>query len=145
MDSSESPTSGEQEGSSYNGHFGWTCYHPILVFNQLGDLERCALRLGNAHSAAGWRGVLRLARSAGASDRPLSGYGDAVVFHRRRGLSQPGVAGKGRTLKRPVGRSSHEVGRYYGSFGYQAVAVPRQMFQEILSLIAQLRAPPALA
>jgi hypothetical protein len=58
MDSSESPTSGEQEGSPHNGHFGWTCYHPILVFNQLGDLERCDLRPGNAHSAAGWRGVL---------------------------------------------------------------------------------------
>src|ERR1700680_2688081 len=44
MDSSESPTYGAQEGSSYNGHFGCTCYHPLFVFNQLGDLERCALR-----------------------------------------------------------------------------------------------------
>jgi hypothetical protein len=42
----------------YNGHFGCTCYHPLFVFNQLGDLERCALRSGNVHSAAGWRGVL---------------------------------------------------------------------------------------
>src|SRR6516165_7235710 len=44
MDSSESPTYGEQEGSAYNGHFGCTCYHPLFVFNQLGDVERCALR-----------------------------------------------------------------------------------------------------
>jgi len=51
MDSSESPTYGEQEGSAYNGHFGCTCYHPLFVFNQLGDLERCALRPGNVHSA----------------------------------------------------------------------------------------------
>jgi hypothetical protein len=29
MDSSESPTYGEQEGSAYNGHFGCTCYHPL--------------------------------------------------------------------------------------------------------------------
>jgi Transposase DDE domain group 1 len=58
MDSSESPTYGEQEGSAYNGHFGCTCYHPLFVFNQLGDLERCALRPGNVHSAEGWRGVL---------------------------------------------------------------------------------------
>src|SRR6266851_8506314 len=58
MDSSESPTYGAQEGSAYNGHFGCTCYHPIFVFNQLGDLERCALRPGNVHSADGWRGVL---------------------------------------------------------------------------------------
>jgi hypothetical protein len=58
MDSSESPTYGEQEGSAYNGHFGCTCYHPLFVFNQLGDLERCALRSGNVHSAASWREVL---------------------------------------------------------------------------------------
>jgi hypothetical protein len=32
MDSSESPTYGEQEGSAYNGHFACTCYHPLFVF-----------------------------------------------------------------------------------------------------------------
>ncbi len=58
MDSSESPTYGEQEGSAYNGHFGCTCYHPLFVFNQLGDVERCALRSGNVHSADGWRAVV---------------------------------------------------------------------------------------
>src|SRR5919205_448900 len=58
MDSSVSPTYGEQEGSAYNGHFGCTCYHPLFVFNQFGDLERCALRPGNVHSADGWRAVL---------------------------------------------------------------------------------------
>jgi hypothetical protein len=51
MDSSESPTHGEQEGSAWNGHFGCTCYHPLFVFNQFGDLERCRLRPGNVHSA----------------------------------------------------------------------------------------------
>jgi Transposase DDE domain group 1 len=40
MDSSESPTYGEQGGSAYNGHFGCTCYHPLFVFNELGDVER---------------------------------------------------------------------------------------------------------
>ena len=58
MDSSESPTYGEQEGSAYNGHFGCTCYHPLFVFNPLGDVERCALRSGNVHSADSWRAVL---------------------------------------------------------------------------------------
>jgi Transposase DDE domain group 1 len=58
MDSSESPTYGEQEGSAYNGHFGCSCYHPLFVFNQLGDVERCGLRPGNVHSADGWRSVL---------------------------------------------------------------------------------------
>jgi Transposase DDE domain group 1 len=58
IDSSVSPTFGKQEGSAYNGHFGCPCYHPLFVFNQFGDLERCALRPGNVHSAEGWREVL---------------------------------------------------------------------------------------
>src|SRR5215204_6305999 len=53
MDSSESPTHGQQEGSAWNGHFGCTCYHPLFLFNQFGDLERCMLRPGNVHSAEG--------------------------------------------------------------------------------------------
>src|SRR5262245_17338204 len=47
MDSSVSPTHGEQENSVWNGHYACTCYHPLFVFNQFGDLERCALRAGN--------------------------------------------------------------------------------------------------
>ena len=49
IDSSVSETHGAQEGSAYNGHFGCTCYHPLFVFNQFGDLERCTLRPGNVH------------------------------------------------------------------------------------------------
>ncbi len=45
-----SETHGAQEGCAYNGHFGCTCYHPLFVFNQFGDLERCALRPRNVHS-----------------------------------------------------------------------------------------------
>ena len=59
MDSSVSPTHGEQEMSIWNGHYQSTCYHPLFVFNQFGDLERCALRPGNVHSADGWQGVLK--------------------------------------------------------------------------------------
>lgn len=44
MDSSVSPTFGDQEGTAYRGHFGCTCYHPLFVFNQFGDLERSTLR-----------------------------------------------------------------------------------------------------
>ena len=58
LDSSVSPTHGKQEGSRYNGHFGCTCYHPLFVFNQFGDLERCVLRPGHVHSADGWRKLL---------------------------------------------------------------------------------------
>ena len=46
MDSSVSPTYGDQEGSAYNGHFGCTCYHPLFVSNQFGDLERSLRRSG---------------------------------------------------------------------------------------------------
>src|SRR5438445_9424566 len=59
MDSSVSPTHGEQEMSVWNGHYACACYHPLFVFNQFGDLERCALRPGNVHSADGWDGVLK--------------------------------------------------------------------------------------
>ncbi len=37
MDSSESPTYGEQEGSAYNGHFGCTLLSPLFVFNGPGQ------------------------------------------------------------------------------------------------------------
>ncbi len=71
MDSSESPVHGDQEGSAWNGHFQSKCLHPLFVFNQFGDLERCALRPGNVHSADGWPEVLKpvLARYA-AKIRP---------------------------------------------------------------------------
>lgn len=58
MDSSVSPTYGNQEGSAYNGYFECTCYHPLFCFNQFGDLERAKLRNGNVHSADDWRSVL---------------------------------------------------------------------------------------
>ena len=58
MDSSDSPTFGRQKGSAYNGHFGYTCYHPLFLFNQLGDLERTLLRNGNVYSSDDWKSVL---------------------------------------------------------------------------------------
>jgi hypothetical protein len=136
MDSSESPTYGEQEGSAYNGHFGCTCYHPLFVFNQLGDLERCALRSGNVHSAADWRNVLEpvVARYRGTVKRryfrgdaafanpeiyeflEAEGYGYAIRLP-----TNPVLQGKiGYLLKRPVGRPPHEVRRFFASFSYQA-------------------------
>src|SRR5205823_6172014 len=57
IDSSVSLTYGAQEGTAYNGHFACMCYHPLFVFNRR-DLERCALRPGNVHSAHDWRDVL---------------------------------------------------------------------------------------
>ena len=59
MDSSDSPTHGQREGSAYNGHFGYTCYHLLFVFNQFGDIERVLLRNGNVHSVDNWQSVLK--------------------------------------------------------------------------------------
>src|SRR5438270_1170413 len=136
MDSSESPIYGEQEGSAYNGHFGCTCYHPLFVFNQLGDVERCGLRSGNVHSADGWRAVLEpvIARYRGIVKR-LYFRGDAAFANpemyefleaERAGYTIRLPANSvlqrriGYLLKRPVGRPSHDVRRYYTRFGYQA-------------------------
>jgi hypothetical protein len=49
------------------------------VFNQFGDVERCALRPGNVHSAADWRAVLEpvVARYPGTVKR-LYFRGDAA-------------------------------------------------------------------
>jgi len=58
MDSSVSPTRGEQERSVWNCHCACTCYHPLFLFNQFGDLERCPLRPGNVHSADGGKEML---------------------------------------------------------------------------------------
>ena len=79
MDSSVSPTHGEQQGTAYNGHFGCTCYHPLFVFSQFGDLERSSLRPGNVHSAHEWRDVLEPV-VARYRDRKLRRYfrGDAA-------------------------------------------------------------------
>jgi hypothetical protein len=136
MDSSESPTYGEQEGSAYNGHFACTCYHPLFVFNQFGDVERCALRPGNVHSADSWRAVLEpvIARYRGivkhlyfrgdaAFANPeiyelleAEGAGYAIRLPTNRVLQDR----IGYLLKRPVGRPPHEVRRYYTSFRYRA-------------------------
>jgi hypothetical protein len=58
LDSSVSETYGQQEGSSYNGHFGCECYHPLFCFNQFGDVERALLRNGNVASAHDWQSLL---------------------------------------------------------------------------------------
>ena len=136
MDSSVSPTHGGQEGTAYNGHFGCTCYHPLFVFNQFGDLERCTLRPGNVHSAHEWRDVL---------DPVVARYRDRLLRRCFRGdaaFALPGIyefleaegfkyairlpANKvlrdsiAHLLKRPVGRPPNDVRRYHANLSYLA-------------------------
>jgi hypothetical protein len=141
MDSSVSPTYGEQEGTAYNGHFGCTCYHPLFVFNQFGDLERCALRPGNVHSAEGWRAVLEpvVARYRGKVKRrhfradaafaspAVYSFLEAEGFRYAIRLPANAVLQRriAHLLKRPIGRPPHEVRRYYSSFRYRAASWDR--------------------
>src|SRR6266478_527024 len=83
IDSSVSPTYGAQEGTAYNGHFACTCYHPLFVFNQDGDLERRA--------ATGQRPQRpRMARGAGPGGRAVSRPGSPALAARRCGLRPAG-------------------------------------------------------
>jgi hypothetical protein len=129
-----SPTHGEQENGVWNGHYACTCYHPLFVFNQFGDLERCALRPGNVHSADGWDAVLKpvVARYQGKVSR--------IYFRADAGFANPEVyefleterikyairlpANRvlqdriGYLLTRPVGRPPNEVRRFHANFSY---------------------------
>jgi len=81
MDSSESPTHGQQEGSAWNGHFGCTCYHPLFVFNQPGDLDGCALPPGNAPPSPN---PTRAARAGGSAGTPSIDTAVRGFLHRAR-------------------------------------------------------------
>src|SRR2546427_9616236 len=91
LSSSVSPTHGEQEMSVWNGHYECTCYHPLFVFNQFGDLERCSLRPGNVHSADGWDAVLKpvAARSHGNVSRIYFGRTRASRIRKFTSTSKP--------------------------------------------------------
>ena len=151
MDSSVSPTHGDQEGSAWNGHFDCTCYHPNFLFNQFGMLERCALRNGNVHSADGWRDVLDpvIARYAGRNlggrfFRADAAYAIPAIYAR---LEETGYFYTIRLpsnavlkekiahrLTRPVGRPSlTKVKRFYEDFEYQAASwdKPRRVIAKI--------------
>ena len=136
MDSSVSPTHGEQENSAWNGHYDCTCFHPLFVFNQFGDLERCSLRPGNVHSADRWGDVLTpvVARYKGKVSRIYfradAGFANPEVYEYLEAegikyairLPKNNVLQEriGYLLTRPVGRPPNHVRRSYANFHYQA-------------------------
>jgi hypothetical protein len=138
MDSSDSPTFGKREGSAYNGHLGYTCYHPLFVFNQFGDMERALLRDGNVYSSDDWKSVL---------EPTIERYRDKDITHYFRGdaaFANPDIYRllekedyfyairlKGNNilqghiehlLTRPVGRPPKKPVVKYHSFRYQAAS-----------------------
>jgi hypothetical protein len=136
MDSSVSETYGHQQGTAYNGYFACTCYHPLFLFNQFGDLERVLLRRGNHPSAKFWRRVLLpvIARYRDL-DLPKFFRGDSALALPKllRLLEREGFRYAIRLktnavlerkiaplLKRPVGRPSRQPKVFYRSFRYQA-------------------------
>jgi hypothetical protein len=117
-------------------HFGCTCYHPLFVFNQFGDLERCILRPGNAHSAEDWRLVLEpvIARDR---DRGIAIYfradaafakpeiyelleAEGIRYAIRLPANQVLQRRIGHLLTRPVGRPPKKPVIWFASFRYQA-------------------------
>lgn len=136
MDSSDSPTFGQQEGSTFNGHFGCACYHPLFVFNQFGDVERASLRPGNVHSSKGWRETLepvvaryrgrkldRCLRADAAFARPevyefleAEGFCYAIRLPANQKLQEE----IDHMLTRPVGRPPLKPQVFYSSFRYRA-------------------------
>ena len=149
MDSSESPTHGDQDGSAYNGHFGCTCYHPLFCFNQFGDLERSLLRPGNVHSADDWRLVLepvveryrnrdlrRYFRGDAAFAKPeiydfleAEGYAYAIRLPTNAVLQEKIL----HLLTRPVGRPPNHVRVFHSSFSYRAATwdKPRRVVAKV--------------
>jgi len=136
MDSSESPTYGNQEGSAYNGYFGRTCYHPLFCFNQFGDVEGAMLREGNVHSARDWKELLKpIVTRYCAMEIPKFFRADAAFAAPEvyRCLEEEGYQYAIRLpankvlhdavkhlLRRPVGRPSHKPKVFYHSFRYRA-------------------------
>ncbi|OHB67707.1 MAG: transposase [Planctomycetes bacterium RBG_13_60_9] len=136
MDSSVSPTYGQQEGAAYNGHFGCECYHPLFLFNQDGDLERALLRCGNVASADDWRAVLEpVIERYRRVDLPRFFRGDAAfaipeLYERLEAegyqyairLKENAVLERHiqHLLTRPVGRPPKQPQRFYHSFEYRA-------------------------
>lgn len=141
IDSSVSETHGAQEGSAYNVHCGCTCYSPLFVFDQFGDLERCTLRRANTHSAADRRYALervmgqyrdimkrRYFRGDAAYANPaiyefleFKGYKYTIRLPTNAVLRDR----TGWLLKSPAGRPPGDVRRYHTGFSYQAASRTR--------------------
>jgi hypothetical protein len=138
IDSSDSPTFGRQEDSAYNGHFGYTCYHPLFIFNQFGDIERALLRHGNVYSSDDWKSVLEtvvgryraenLARyfrgDAAFADPKIYCFLETEDYFYAIRLKGNDILYKqiDHLLTRPVGRPPKKPIIQYHSFQYQAAS-----------------------
>ncbi len=135
MDSTEIPVYGQQESSSYNGHFESTCYHPVAVKRRgrLSGGEAAARQCAQCRTTGRncWRPIARQQK-----------LGKEVVFRADAAFAKPEIyeALEERGVKyairipanenlerdiaelltRPVGRPSHKPVVWYKGFLYQA-------------------------
>jgi hypothetical protein len=128
--------SAPQEMSAWNGHYGCTCYHPLFLFNQFGDMERCMLRPDNVHSADSWENVLKpvvirykgkvlrlyFRADAAFANPDLYEYleGEGIKYAIRLPANPILQERIGHLLTRPVGRPPNVVRRSYANFTYRA-------------------------
>jgi hypothetical protein len=59
IDSTDDPTHGRQQLTFFHGFFDHYVYHPVLIFDDEGQLVTAVLRPGNQHASRGARGLLR--------------------------------------------------------------------------------------
>ncbi len=138
MDSTEIPVYGQQEHSTYNGHFESTCYHPLLLFNREGDCLAAKLRPGNVHSAESWDELLlpEIERQQKLRKevvfRADAAFAKPQIYEalEERGVEYAIGLPANDSLERdisellthPVGRPSHKPVVWYKSFLYQAAS-----------------------
>ena len=167
LDSSESETYGQQEGSAYNGYFCCRCYHPLFCFNQFGDLERAMLRNGNVHSA---EGVVKFYNQRGVAEQWIKEGKNAVRWTKLschdfldnqvrlqlfalaynlgnflwRLVLPRGLNWTMTTLREKLVKIGAKVVRSarYVTFQLAEVAVSKRLFTAILQRIERLRSPP---
>lgn len=94
MDNSVSETHGDQQSMARYGHFGCIRYHLPFMFNQSGDLERCALRPGNARSVANLHDVPRPVVAATIIPIRVRSFTDFKLSYRARIVQEPAPAGR---------------------------------------------------
>jgi Transposase DDE domain group 1 len=134
MDSSESPTHGEQEGSAWNGHFRCTCYHPLFVFDQFADEWRSVLapviaRYRERGCALYFRGDAGFAKPELYELLEAEDIGYAIRLPANSVLQER----IGHLLTRPVGRPPKRPQVFFASFTYQAQSwtKPRRVVAKI--------------
>ncbi len=138
MDSTEIPVYGQQEQSSYNGHFESTCYHPLLLFNGEGDClaascgratcivpktgKNCYCRRSSANKNSGKEVVFR-ADAAFAKPEIYEALEERGVKYAIRIPANDSLERDiAELLTRPVGRPSHKPVVWYKGFLYQAAS-----------------------